>query len=930
MSLRKKKKLFVIDAMAMVFRNYYAFSQRPLTTQDGFPTSALYGSAAFMMRLVEKEQPDYLVVASDSKSKTFRHELYSAYKANRKEMPEDLATQIEPFFEMLENMGCIFLKKEGVEADDIIASLVKKFASEETHVYIVSGDKDFLQLIGEDVSLYSPKKGGSVDILGAKEVFEKFGCAPQQVVDFLALTGDSSDNVPGVPGIGLKGAAKLLETFGNLEGIFSCLHKIKNKKQQIALSENKDLALLSQKLVTLKVDVETVENLEALKFSEEFFAFNEKLDQFLKRYELTSLANRMIVRRKEIEVKKIPQKKEEVLSHVFFEEEETYVETSATKNFLVTSSLEFEKLKIKLQKETLFSFDTETTGLNVSSDRPIGISFSFLDKTNFYMPLRKDFLEKDLDEQMILSLLKEIFSDVTKNKIAHNIKFDREMLQNIGVRVSSPIDDTMLMSFTLDPTRSHSLDNLSKNILGITKIPIKELLKKTKTKKMEEVPLTDLTEYACEDSFCCLQLYTIFENQLKQEGLFNLYRDIELPFSSVLGAMEKKGILLDTEPLRKLEVHLKESTENLEKEIHELAGEIFNISSPKQLQVILYDKLKIHEKLGVKSIKKTKTGLSTDVSVLETLEEEEIVKKLLEFRSLTKLLSTYVEALPKQVSPVTGRVHSSFHQTGTETGRLSSSDPNLQNIPIRTIYGDKVRESFIAKRDYTLISADYSQVELRIMAHFAREEILKEAFCEKKDIHRITAAKVFGIKENEVTSEQRSQAKAINFGILYGMGPKKLSQATGFSFNEARKFIESYFLTFPKVKALISSLEEKAEECGYASTLSGRRRLLPGLKSSQIREQVLARNMSINTPIQGSAADLIKIAMLNLHKKLENGRLRCDLLLQIHDELVFECHKDDEVAARELIKEEMEGAWKLFVPIEVFIASGKNWAEAHS
>lgn len=917
-----QKKFFIIDAMAMVFRNYYAFSQRPLTTSKGFPTSALYGSAAFMGRLVEKEQPDYLIVASDSKAPTFRHKIYSEYKANRTEMPEDLEKQIPYFFEMLDHMGCKVLKEDGVEADDIIASLVSHFASDDLHCYIVSGDKDFMQLVNKNVSLYSPKKGGAVETFGPKEVVSKFDCEPNQFIDFLALTGDAADNVPGVPGIGLKGAAKLLSEFKTLDHIYSNLDQVKNKRQNHALEKNKDLAMLSRKLVELKMDLKTIDSLEEVKFSKEDFASSDSLKSFYRKYELKTLAEKVNSKNKKLKSDKENNRIEEI-SVVSFEQ--------ATKeNHLIRSKEDFTIFQNKIKQENIFSFDTETTGLDFTQDKPIGVSFSFLDQKSFYIPLIPSQLDDGLKQEKIIEFLQEVLGDDSKVKIAHNLKFDKQMLENIKVDVTAPFDDTMLMSFVLNPTNSQSLDNLSQLHLGIEKIRIKDILATTESKKTEDVELSVLCEYACEDSLCCLNLYGKFFVELQKKGLYQLYRDVELPFLSVLDSMEQKGILLNTDHLQKLSVLLTNKISELEKNIYMLAGEEFNISSPKQLQLILYEKLKVHEKLNIKNLKKTKTGYSTDVSMLQLLSEDPIIQNILEYRTHTKLKSTYVDALPKQVSPVTKRIHTSFHQTGTETGRLSSSNPNLQNIPIRSLLGQKVREAFVAKDGYKLISADYSQVELRIMAHFAREEVLRDAFRKKKDIHRTTAAIVFGIDDEEVNGEQRSQAKAINFGILYGMGARKLAQTTGFSIAESKSFIEEYFSGFPKVKEMLLELEQKANDLGFAQTLTGRRRYLPGLKSTHPREQALARNMAINTPIQGSAADLIKIAMINLYKKLKASGLNCDILLQIHDELLLECHVDDIEAAKQMIKEQMEGAWKLFVPVEVSMGCGKDWLEAHA
>ncbi len=908
-----KKRLFVVDAMAMAFRNYHAFGARPLTTASGFPTSAVYGSANFLLKLIETERPDYLLIATDSAGPTFRHDIYPPYKANRGEMPEDLAKQIPVIFRLFEVLDCPLLKQDGLEADDLIGSLVSQNASEELDCYIVSGDKDFMQLINDHTFLYVPRKGGEVSVVDKKGVFEKFGCKPSQVIDVLSLMGDSSDNVPGVAGIGEKGAAKLISTYHSLEGIYENLEEITNKRQKSGLTENKDMAFLSRNLVTIKTDCDLSLSLDHAVMNPDEVLASEELLSFFEEYEFRGLVQKVS---KAIESGKGSSK-------------DSKKKTEKLTYRLANSKESLTAFEEELSSADIFAFDTETTGLNIITDKPIGYSFSTKERSGWYLPL----LDKHLDGVTVNDVKKviaKLLEDKSKTKIAHNLKYDLQMTYNLGLEVNGPFEDTMIAAFIIDSSGRFGIDHLSQHYLGIEKIPTSKLIGDKGETPMSEVPLDLLSKYAGEDADCCLRLYQIFKPTLENKKLSSVYYEVDMPLVPILAKMEQTGIFVDAEVLDQISQTLDLRAKELETEIHKIAGESFNISSPKQLQVILFEKLKVHEELGIKRIKKTKSGYSTDVSVLEQLSGHPIASAILEYRQVTKLKNTYVDTLPQLIEPSTNRIHTSFHQTGTQTGRLSSSNPNLQNIPIRTTMGKQIRKAFCAiDNRHLLISADYSQIELRILAHVSGDENLLAAFKSGEDIHKATAATMFGKSLNEVDDTDRSRAKAINYGLIYGMGPQRLSRTTGVSLKEAKDFIEAYFASFPKIRNYIDEAIESARETGYSVTFTGRRRKIEGLDQSGGLTAINAQNIAVNSPIQGSAADLIKIAMNKIQNQLEEKGLKAKMLLQVHDELVFECPKSEEKELMHLVKSCMESAMDLKVPIEVDIGSGHNWLEAH-
>lgn len=924
---QKPQRLFILDAMALLFRSYHAFIRQPLRTQAGFPTSALFGSAMFILKLLEEEKPDFLLAASDTKQPTFRHELYAQYKAHRTEMPEDLAQQVPAFYEMLRCFQIPLLVQPGVEADDLIASVMQKFTHDHLHGYIVSGDKDFMQLIQPHIFLYTPKKGGQNQIVDKNGVFTKFGCFPEQVVDILALCGDASDNVPGVHGIGEKGAAKLILEFGSLEGIYAGLDQISNPRHRTALETHRELAFLSKRLVTLHSELPVTLGLPEIACQPIHAGCNSDLYAFFERMEFGSLRTRLQRKLEEMPLSTAPSTMEEARSNRVFAEN-PYGPTR--EYFLVNTREGLESFLAEIQICQEFSFDTETTGLNLIQDRPIGISFAFAANRAYYLPLLSEHLE-DLTEAEILTVLRPFFASSSKTKIAHNIKFDQQMLRNIGVEVAAPWGDTMLVSFLLDSSRtSYSLDALSKEFLQIEKIPTTTLMGPKKTIPMTSVDLDLLYEYACEDADCTLQLHQLLHPKLFEQHLTKLYHNVELPIAGILSHMEQTGIHVDAEMLHQQSLVLNGKKKKLEEEIHALAGTVFNIASPKQLSHLLFETLAIHKKLGVTKLRKTTQGFSTDSTALEELAADPLVQKVLEFRSVAKLISTYVDQLPIMINAQSGRIHTSFHQTGTATGRLSSSTPNLQNIPIRTALGKEIRTAFTPPPGHTLISADYSQIELRILAHLSQDPALLQAFREGQDIHTVTASKVGDKPIAEVTSEERSQAKAINYGILYGMGPKKLARITGLSMEKAKAFIAKYFHAFPTIQGYIEQTIAQAKACGYTETVLGRRRPIPGIRGELGgMAEANARNMAINSPIQGTAADLIKLAMIQIQRTLEEKKSRAKMLLQLHDELVFECPLEEEDQVKEWIRSGMEHVVHWDIPLEASVGSGKNWLEAH-
>jgi len=947
------QRLFIVDAMALAFRSFYAFSMgRPLTTAAGLPVSAVFGTALFMHKLITEQKPDYLVIATDTREPTFRHALYPEYKANRSAMPPDLAAQLPHFFQLLEAYGCPILRHPGLEADDLIGTVAKQYANNNLKVYIVSGDKDFMQLVNDHVFIYTPRKGDEATIIDRAGVHAKFGCAPEQVIDCMALIGDSSDNVPGVHGIGPKGAANLIATYGNLDGIYANIDAVANKKLRDGLVQGRAAAYLSQQLVTIKTDAEVPHTLPDFACNGERAVYNERLLKVCKELEFTSMAAKIATVLGPQQM--TPSKAQANTSgmKLLFPDPEAAAPAAAgvdllgpgldpTTNsplrspaevagyHLVQTKAQMAELMQVLSKAEIFAFDTETTGLNIVSDRPIGISLAIKAGEAYYVPLVAQHLT-ELTPTDVVQQLGSILSS-GRTKVGHNLKYDLQMLAHLGIKTGGSFIDTMICDWLLDASsRQHGLDACCLRHLNYEKIPTKSLIGEHGQLPMLAADLNELTRYACEDADLTLRLYQNLLPKIKEHDLESVLRDIDMPLVPILARMEATGVHVDTGELTKLSLILTAAEGRLTTEIHALAGEPFNINSPKQLNDILFEKLRIHDQLGIKSLKKTKYGFSTDESVLQRLTAHPLANSILEYREVAKLQSTYVSALPALIQPATGRLHTSFHQTGTATGRLSSSAPNLQNIPIRSALGREVRKAFTARDpDWVLISADYSQIELRLMAHMAQDAGLIAAFASGEDIHTSTAAAVFGVSKEAVDKTMRSRAKAINFGIIYGMGARRLALETGATLAEATAFIDRYFATYPGINRFVEATIKEARTTGFTRTISGRRRSVIGLGESSQRLVVAAENIAVNTKIQGSAADLIKLAMASIERRLQGCGGLTRMVLQVHDELIFEAPKSEVATASALIKEGMEKAMTLSVPLVAQIGVGSNWLEAH-
>jgi DNA polymerase-1 len=903
--------LFLIDGHALAYRSYYAFIRNPLTNSKGENTSAVFGFLRVLLLLLRKFDPEYLAVVFDSGEETERHREFSEYKANREEMPDEMESQFPWIIEAVEALGIAVIEQPGYEADDVIATLAREAERDGNEVRIITADKDLFQLLSSKVKIIRPGKGTSLeDEIGPEYVKKRFGLSPSQVADLLALMGDSSDNIPGVKGIGEKTALKLLHEFGSLSEIMERVDEIEPSHVREKIESGVDDASLSKELVTL-MDV-------PLDLALADLAPGERRDD--------ELADLLI----ELEF-------HQILKELSLDMSGPGTEVS----YVTVDGDSLTEMIDTLSRSSGFVLDTETTSLDAIDASLVGISFSTGEGKAWYLPIAIDhgerssgFLEEldggrdcrgmKLDE--VRSAIGDLLSDETIQKIGHNIKYDLLVLDSHSLPVKGPIFDTMIASYLLDPERrSHSLDNLALEFCRHRMIPYEDLfIEGDRERDITRVPLDKLAEYSCEDADYTMRLKTIFEKELTESRLMRLFEDIEMPLCRVLKSMELEGISIDVEKLDKLSGEAALEMGRLTSEIHALAGEQFNINSGKQLQRILF------EKLGLQPIRRTKTGFSTDMEVLaELAPEHEIAHLVLEYRQLAKLASTYFKALPKLVNPRTGRIHTSFNQTVTATGRLSSSEPNLQNIPIRTELGRRVRSAFIPRKDWLLLDADYSQIELRIMAHLSGDDALRDAFHEGADIHSRTAARIYGVEEALVTKEMRSLAKTINFGVIYGMGARGLSRQLAIELDEAKRFIDEYFETYPGVKEYIERSKELARERGYAETLLGRRRMLPEIGSGDGRARSFSERIAINMPIQGTAADMIKVAMVDIYERIDAEGFESRMILQVHDELVFEVPSRELERVRSMVSECMESAVELDVPVRVDMGTGANWLEAH-
>ncbi len=899
-----KKRLFVIDGHALCYRAYYAFIKNPLVNSSGQNTSAIYGFARMLLRLIQDEKPEYLTVAFDPPKKTFRFDIFPEYKANREKMPDDLGPQIDEIKRMLSVLEIAVIEDPDHEADDVLGSIAAKYASKDLEVVLVTGDKDAYQLVKENVIIYANKKGISEhEVYDREGVVSKLGITPEQVTDYMALTGDSSDNVPGVRGVGEKTAQKLIAEYGNLEAIYENLESIRGKLKE-QLSAGRESAYLSRDLVTIRTGLNLDMDLQS--------AHTPALS--------TDPARRYFVNME------MPSIVKDFLGAM--EGPGESVAASKKDYRIIRTADELDAALIEIRKAGIVSVDTETTAIDPVEADIIGISFSIREGAGWYLPLAGESLfgGEAIDAASSLLKVKPLLEDPSVHKVGQNIKYDLIVLKNAGVELQGIIFDTMIASYLLNPAeRNHNMDDMAERLLQYKTITYKELVGKGKDSvPITDVPLERLAEYAVEDADITLRLYRLLGPKLREDGLEELFTKVEMPLLEVLAVMEWHGVKIDPAHFKKLGEENLALLKEAEKKIYKAAGSQFNINSTRELAEVLFTRLKL------KPIKKTKTGFSTDISVLEELRgRHEIVDHLIDYRSLIKLKTTYIDALPKLVSQWTGRIHTSYNQTIVATGRLSSSSPNLQNIPVRDEMGRRIREGFVPEKGALLMSADYSQIELRLAAHLSGDKNMIRAFKEGTDIHSLTASSVFGVGLEEVTPDMRRQAKIINFSTIYGVSPFGLSRQADISIQDAAGFIKKYFETYPGFEIYVKETIEYARKHGQVKTLLGRRRPLPEITSDAKFRREGAERVAINTPIQGTSADMIKIAMIDIHKELDTSGMKTKMIMQVHDELVFEVPEAEKEAAEALVRRGMEGALKLDVPIVVDIGWGKNWAEAH-
>ena len=927
------KKLFLIDAFAIIYRAYFAFSKNPRINSKGVETSAVLGFVNTLVEILKKEKPTHIAVVFDTPAATVRHIEYTEYKANREAMPEGISVALPYIDQVLDAFNIPKLFVDGYEADDVIGTLAKKAEKAGLSTYMMTPDKDFAQLVSDNILLYRPgNKWKPTEVWGIEEVLQKFEIERvEQVIDFLGMMGDAVDNIPGLPGVGEKTAKKFLAEYGSMENLLANTDQLKGKLKE-KIEANKEQGILSKKLATILLDAPIELNEEELKV-QKFDA--EKVQNLFEELEFRTLAKRLLNVELESATNQAAQTASKttatsVQMNLFAMAEEEIPVTSyrsisdhQVKYQLVSTTQQRSQLLTDLMHQTSVCFDTETTGLNPLTADLIGIAFCFKKNQAFYVHIPEG------EEQKIADEFKVFFEKESIEKIAQNLKYDYKVLAKYGVFVSAPYFDTMLAHYLLEPDQRHNMDILAQNYLNYSPISIETLIgKKGKNQlSMRQAPLDRVCEYACEDADITWQLKQLFAKKLKGTHLEKLFNDIELPLIPVLSAMELEGIRIDIDALNDFSKELESRILELNEDVQTIAGTTFNLASPKQLGQVLFEHLKLVDKP-----KKTKTGQysTSEETLLKLKGKHEIIDNILEFRQLLKLKSTYVDSLPELASEKEERIHTTYQQAVAATGRLSSINPNLQNIPIRSEKGREVRKTFVPRNEnFTLLAADYSQIELRLMAHLSQDESMLSAFQNKEDVHAATAAKVYQVSLEEVNREQRSHAKMVNFGIIYGISAFGLAQRLGIKRTEAKEIIENYFAEYPKVKEYMDLSVERARQKGYVETLMGRKRLLKDINSRNAVVRGYAERNAINAPIQGSAADIIKIAMIDVHKAFQQEDFQSKMLLQVHDELVFDAHKEELEIIQSIIQQKMENAVQLSVPLEVDMGTGVSWLEAH-